>query len=404
MPAIGSLRFKLNDGFDSGLALRLVSQPENETSGRYANSELLASPSTPYVICRFNGASDQSDAVRKGADLLQQALDLHSMLGHADLSVKDINDEHIAWWGKDGKPCLSVTTTTTFSTKVGHAELVGRDSQGNIVPPHTVVPLHHVGFRFFRQAQVSDDLYDAFRSMYLAFESLLSSRYPKAKEQEIQWLKRALSASMAGLDLRSLCPVGTPDCVSHILSRIYTSARLPLFHAKDGTTYFAPGGPEADRALVQSALSLLTEIVVRMAAKWYSARRRGGGVNLKLLTEGFRAQLADCQVVLSDEPTDIDRLKDETQAEASAQRGIATPGAVSEFFDGAPRTNVSGSFGVPTLGGRTSLHAVYVVKEASPLIGVTPDTVIDVEGFDRLDVHVFLRGTNANQPKSQFAR
>jgi len=404
MPAIGSLRFKQDDGFDSGLALRLVTQPEDETSEHYGGSHLIASPSTPYVICRFNGAIDESEAVRKGISLIQEALDLHSMLGRADLLVKDTKDEYFAWWCNDGRKTLSITSTATFSAKVGNPQLVVRNAQGNVVPPLVVTPRYHIGFRFFRLAQVSDDLYDAFRSMYLAFESLLSFKHPKGKEQEIQWLERALSASLVDLDLPSLCPAGTPDCVSFVLAKVYKNARLPLFHAKDGKTYFAPGGSEADRIIVQSGLSVLTEVVIRMAAAWFSARRKGGWVNLKLFTEGFRAQAANCQVVLSDEPTDANNLKDEAHTAHSVARGISTPGAVSEFFEGTSRTNVAASFDVSAFGSRTTLHAIYVAKDALPMIGVTPDTVIDVDDLDQLDVRVFLRGRNANQPKSIFAR
>lgn len=44
---------------------------------------------------------------------------------------------------------------------------------------------HHIGFRYYRLAQSTEDLYDGFRNMYLAFEVLLSSKYPKVRgEQE----------------------------------------------------------------------------------------------------------------------------------------------------------------------------------------------------------------------------
>ncbi|HEY4079666.1 MAG TPA: hypothetical protein VGM81_03145 [Burkholderiaceae bacterium] len=404
MPAIGSLRFQLDDGFDSGLALQLVAQPEEEMSEHYGSSHLMTSPSTPYVICRFNGAVDESDTVRMGTALLQEALDLHSMLGRADLSVKNTKDEYIAWWRNGTKNTLSFTSTTTFSARVGTPQLVVRDANGDIIPSPVVTPQHHLAFRFFRQAQVSDDLYDSFRSMYLAFESLLSSRHPKGNEQEIQWLHRALNASLVDLQLQAICPAGTVDCVPYLLARIYKNARLPLFHAKGGRTYFAPGGNEADRVIVQSGLSVLAEIVIRMAAAWHSTRRRGGWVNLKLFTAGFRDQAVGCQVVFSDEPTDAENLKNEERTTLMAARGVSTPGSVSEFFDGAPRTNVTASFDVAHLGGRKGLHAIYVVKDAVPLIGFTPDTVIGVDGLDHIVARVFVQGRNSNQPKTLFSR
>jgi hypothetical protein len=50
------------------------------------------------------------------------------------------------------------------------------------------MPEHHIGFRFFRLAQVTDDLYDAYRNMYLAFEVLLSSRVPAPAPPPARWL------------------------------------------------------------------------------------------------------------------------------------------------------------------------------------------------------------------------
>lgn len=141
-----------------------------------------------------------------------------------------------------------------------------------------------------------------------------------------------------------------------------------------------------------------------MAEVWYSARRRGGWVNLKLIAEGFRDQAAGCQVVFSDEPTDVDGLKDQARSENAVQQGLPVPGVVGELFQGTARTHVTASFPVEGLAGRTHLHAIYVAKGGSPLIGVTPDTVFDVGGFNQLEVCIFLRGRNANQPKSQFAR
>ena len=88
MPSIGSLQFRTDDGLDSGVALRLLAEPAEVTDETYLGTQLLASPSTPYVVCRFSGATDQADAWARGTELLQQALDLHSMLGKADLQVK----------------------------------------------------------------------------------------------------------------------------------------------------------------------------------------------------------------------------------------------------------------------------------------------------------------------------
>ena len=80
---------------------------------------------------------------------------------------------------------------------------------------------HHIGFRYYRLAQSTEDLYDGFRNMYLAFEVLLSSKYPKARdEQEIEWLERGLREATESLSLGDVVPTDEPDPVAAILQRV----------------------------------------------------------------------------------------------------------------------------------------------------------------------------------------
>ena len=246
MPTIADLSFPLDDGSECGIAYLLHERPETAVSERYASGHLLASPTSPYAVLRFTGSSTRQEVTAQGTELLHQALDLHSMLGRADLQLRDIRNEFMVWWADGAGHHFLLSSTVTLTMKVGHVQLVAHDAAGNVIPPVPQTPLHHPGFRFFRLSQVTDDLYDAFRNMYLAFECLLSTRHPKTQRQEIQWLTDALTASAQDLQISALCPAGTTDPVAHIIARVYNGARLPLFHAKDGKTYFAPGANHAD--------------------------------------------------------------------------------------------------------------------------------------------------------------
>lgn len=401
MPTIADLSFPLDDGSECGIAYLLHERPETAVSERYASGHLLASPTSPYAVLRFTGSSTRQEVTAQGTELLHQALDLHSMLGRADLQLRDIRNEFMVWWADGAGHHFLLSSTVTLTMKVGHVQLVAHDAAGNVIPPVPQTPLHHPGFRFFRLSQVTDDLYDAFRNMYLAFECLLSTRHPKTQRQEIQWLTDALTASAQDLQISALCPAGTTDPVAHIIARVYNGARLPLFHAKDGKTYFAPGANHADREVVQDSLNALTSLVLRMAQVWYNARRRGGWANLRYFDEGWRTQLSGSKLVVSDEATD---LKDEAHGVAAATRGVQFSAAVNEYFDSEKRTNIEAQIPVSALAGRTQLAAIYVTKDGAPLIGVTPDTIVDVAGFDHMHAHIFIRGRNGNQPKSQYTR
>lgn len=401
MTTIGTLDIALDDGIDSGVALLLVKAPETDIRVSYGNCQLLASPSTPHVVCRFAGATSAGEAYDKGSLLAQEALDVLSMVGRADLVTRDAEDEHLVWWETGSRRVLSLVSTATFSLKGGPVSLTVKDYQGNVVPPTPVIPKHHIGFRFYRLSQTSDDLYDAFRNMYLAFESLLSSRYPKAKGQEIDWLRQSLASASSDLALPSLAPAGTPDCVAYVLDVIYNGARLPLFHAKDGKAYFAPVHSASDRKGVVNALGMLTHIVLRMADAWYSARRMSSWFNLALLEQQNRKLFAGTRYIFTDNPAFT--LKDDLKSDSIAN-GVCFPAVFNEQFGTVTRHNIAGQLPVSSLISRGKLHAIYLVNDESPLISFSPDTTIDLSGFDDLEVCLFIRGCNAGAPKYMYAR
>jgi hypothetical protein len=243
MASLGSLRL---ENPESGIAQRLVKPPQACHEFNYRGATFRAAPDTAFVVCCFSGARSHTEAISMGSELLQDGLDMWSIFGRADLATRDAPDEYFAWWRDGGKSVIAVVDTGTFSFHVPPISIEVRDARGQIVPPTRVTPQHHIGFRFYRLSQVSDDLYDAFRNMYLAFELLLSAKYPKGVEHEIDWLRASLVASTVDLNLVSLAPAGA-DPVTHIIDKVYLNARLPLFHAKDGRTYFAPVTSNRDR-------------------------------------------------------------------------------------------------------------------------------------------------------------
>src|SRR5664279_4158410 len=82
-----------------------------------------------------------------------------------------------------------------------HADTEVRDAQGNIIPPPPRSTFWHESFRYYRLSQTTDDLFDAYRNVYLALESVLSTISPqkvnaatgRIAEQEGQWFERALT-------------------------------------------------------------------------------------------------------------------------------------------------------------------------------------------------------------------
>jgi hypothetical protein len=189
--------------------------------------------------------------------------------------------------------------------------------------------------------------------------------------------------------------------VDQILRIIYDGARLPLFHAKDGRAYFAPAHDARDREAVRTALQMLTQVVIRMADKWFAARRLGGWVNLEVLWEANRETYRNCNFVCSDRP--IVSLRQDAAPDV-IREGYAFAAHLQVTFQEQKDQHLFGELSMIHLSGRATLSTLYVEKCGETLIGKSLKSVLDLSGFDQFQLLFFLRGNNASTPKYLFAR
>jgi hypothetical protein len=114
--------------------------------------------------------------------------------------------------------------------------LTATDINGVPLPPSPVPqPVWDESFRYYRLSQSTDDLFDAYRNLYLGLESLLSLIRPKMKrEKEGDWLRAALSAANAFAPLSKYVPPGTSDAISYLVKDLYLDHRNSVFHSKRG--------------------------------------------------------------------------------------------------------------------------------------------------------------------------
>jgi hypothetical protein len=190
LPRIGKIELlsRGEHASDCGAAFTLTSAPRRDALLCFEGAEIELRQGQRDAVVRFHSATDAGDTYQCGHTLVQEGLDLLSMLGRGDGVIAEAEDEHVLWWTEQIGLVLRLVSTATLQFGVGSITLEIKDSQGNIVPPTPVMPEHHIGFRFFRLAQVTDDLYDAYRNMYLAFEVLLSSRVPAPAPPPARWL------------------------------------------------------------------------------------------------------------------------------------------------------------------------------------------------------------------------
>lgn len=388
----------------AGVAFSLFSPATSDALLSVEGGEIEVREGQRDVVVRFANAQDASTAFTQGHSLAQQGLDLLSVLGKQDAVIHDAEDEHVLWWTEQDGLVLRLVSTTVLKLAVNPVTVVVRDKEGNVVPPKPVEPRHHIAFRYYRLAQTTDDLFDAYRNMYLAFELLLSSQYPISKgEKEIVWLHRALSAATTTIKLEGLGVRQGNDLVESVLDVVYRDARLPLFHAKEGRDYFAPQDLVSNRVVVSHALSVLTQLVLRMAEKWYNSRRMGGGVFLAWVYKNTRAQLADCSVCVSSYDGPFDPGERDL-SHPRFQTAVKLASRLAPELERGREPAVFAAVNGIELSSVQPIRRIEVVTSTYPYMAQMLESELECGGVARFEVLIHMRGMNLNQPRSLFRK
>lgn len=199
---------------------------------------------TVALVSRLNQEDVKNDAWR----VLQEALDVFAARRQATLQTAEGDSTYLVWV-KDGAGYELVLVGTADASWAMSISMEG--AAPAVSEPSQLPPPRHPALRFYRLANASADLFDAFRNAYLALECLASDATSKgASESELNWLKRALAGPLsAGLPSGVIEP-GTVD-------DIYKHGRLPTFHAKMGNTFYAPHDRERQSMQVRFDTLLL---------------------------------------------------------------------------------------------------------------------------------------------------
>jgi hypothetical protein len=151
------------------------------------------------------GAGQSTDAAGTFNEALEAAnngLDYMSARVSADVAIQSPRDDSIVWW-PEGQGVV-MQAMGVWATRIGlTATATARDASGNVIPSPPLTPIQHDALRFIRMSRTSDYLYDSYRNMFLALESLLADVAPQQpREREAAWFTRALAEA----DTRNLAP------------------------------------------------------------------------------------------------------------------------------------------------------------------------------------------------------
>jgi hypothetical protein len=296
-------------GQSGGAVFNLVdSAGMDATFETTADERVNVSESSRAVVVSNLGASDYETAWRKGLTVAQQALDVFSARGLVDLHLQDPQYDHLAVYGQDGGQVLRVVGVATLNVHFGAAGVVVRSKEGEIVPQPPPVSAWHESMRYYRQAQLSDDLFESFRSLWLGVENLLDSLEPATPgEREKKWLKRALKKADAAINLKRFLPQRLKgNAVDAAYKYFYDETRAHLFHAKASRRPLLPY-EEIGTNLLVSRHGRLTRVYLALLEHVTGVRRPTS----MLMKGGFELMAAGVEkgptaILVTDDPVPED--------------------------------------------------------------------------------------------------
>jgi hypothetical protein len=386
--------------FDSGVAFLCAQKNAvSEVVCLDSGAEVEIQSGCPYVVARIRGGMNPTEVFARAHKAAQEGLDHLAINGKAILSIRNASDEYMVWWRNGLQQILRVVAINAMSFKVEVSDKM-TDKDGNPVPdPPPPRLIYSEGFRYFRLAQVTEDLFDAFRNMYLAFELLLEDVCPRNSggEKEGVWLRRALRE----VDQRvPLCQVyrTTANVVDDIFADLYTNIRCRLFHAKHGSRLVPQD--MTDRLVVSDGLDRLTKLFLLLARELLNARPGGGGLTYEGFAWMTQPLMSNSLILISDNAVPLDAsvtLKCSPFAGGTPMVTRAPPEL------SAPGLQVLlGTIAVDELRHFKRVGTLGWAHDDHLLMSHTIETNLTYEGIDSVEAQMGVRLRNANKPKELF--
>jgi hypothetical protein len=287
--------------YNSGVAFSLSQKSPVDGIYQFESGmwEVEIQKNNQNIIARCKDILSEDKILSSGFDFCQKYLDLLSVAQKVTLGIDRPGQDYILLFNIDGrmKARIVINNDLGIGTEV---TVVITDKDGNVKEsPPLPQPNWLPAFRYYRVSQSGRDLYDAYRNLYLAFESLLQEMTPiNSSEKEIDWLQRALNDIGQKISLQDFVPIGK-DPIFYITGVYYEHFRCKTFQAKN-RNYLIPH-EWADAEKLSEAYEGLLRLWRQIAITFKSVP--GGGsvvtyegfmlLNDPMANEGFKIQFTD---------------------------------------------------------------------------------------------------------------
>lgn len=307
------------------------------------------------ITCGPSMATDFDQTFIEALNAANRGLDYLSVTGQVHCAIRDAPDDCLAWWPDAGLGgvVLRCQVVQPYGLSINMTAEVS-DAKGNIVPsPPPPTPMADDVFRFIRMARTSDDLFDSYRNLFLAFESLLSDLRPRRQvqtspsrrwwnwcrrlpgtvntkwESERDWFTDALDCADKLVPLAALTPPHVTNHKKWINRWMYGAERSALMHAKRGQNYLLPH-ETSDRAELVESLGRLWDYIRRLIEKHLDIRSRSSSFSDYAIEHTTRGVLQEFPLVVSD---------DEGPLNPEVENQISPDATVVRLRSSAPRVD-----------------------------------------------------------------
>ena len=262
------------DGASAGGVFRLSDAAVEDSTEAIDGWTIEVRAGSEILVARGEGGATYEEARDDALAAANKGLDFLCLRGAARLAIRHAGTEHIVWWSERSQSVIRLLSTPTVSLHVGKVTVTGGTP---VVPPP---PEWQESARYFRLSQLTDDLFDSFRNVYLALESILDHVAPQRTippyEGEGAWFRRALTEAGKVVNLAAHAPEGAPDPVEALYNELYLSTRNLVFHAKSTRAYLLPHSSPERRA-VEETTRRAAYFYIALAEKIIHLRPPGSG-------------------------------------------------------------------------------------------------------------------------------
>lgn len=358
-----------------------------------------------------------------------RGLDYLSVTRQADCAIRDAPNECLIWWPDAalGGVVMRCQVVETLGLEITMTATV-KDANGNVVPsPPPPTPMADDAFRFVRMARTSDDLFDAYRNLFLAFESLLSDIRPRRRvaqrrgwwgwlskrhstsnarwETENAWFMDALDQADALVPLATLTPPNVTNHKKWIKRWMYQAERSALMHAKRGQRYLLPHDT-ADRAELIESLGRLWDYIKNLIETHLHVKGRSSTWSRHAIEAMAKGTLPQLPLVVSDDDGPVNR---------DAVNVIDPNATVVQLHSSAPRVDqddpelwkLLAHRDASDLGGLTAIRRFgHMRPDGSSVCEVLSELVGPIllgPNVIRLEMDRGLRHVNPTGPPRQFS-